>query len=491
MKQGFLSELFLYRHRYLIGYLLIALLTLGLLVYRIGTIPPGYTAAEQASAVASYGLEFKPDISIVDLPYHILQKASLMTFGLTELGVRLPSIIIASLTSLGIFLLLRRWFADNIAIMGSIIAVISNTFLVHGRSGTAAIMVSLWAVWILLFATLISQNAKFKSLYKLLLIGTVGLSLYTPYMVYLLIATGLATLVHPHLRYTLRHADKVTLLIATFLCGLVVAPLGWYLYQHPAVWHDLVGIPATLPSPLEYAHQLGAVLMSIGGFFRLQSDNILLPSLSIPVLVLCLIGIGQAVRNYYSNRSHLLLIWLAILLPISAFDPSRQWALFIPLTIFSIIGLNTLIRMWYGLFPRNPYARLFGLLPIAALLVTIVQFNYTRYFIGLNHNPNASSHYNSDARLLHRTIGTLDLHNKPVMVVVPQKDTAFYGIEKETTRQLTVATTPTASFTGAILIAETMYSQLTDAEKATLGTMTRLVVNDNSKDSLRFRVFTR
>lgn len=493
MKPSFLSELFLYRHRYVVGYFLLALITVALLTIRLGDVPPGLTPSEQASAVHSFNLQFNPQIPMLDLPYHLLQKGTLYLFGPTELGVRLPSILVGFALAAGIFFLFRRWFARNVAIMGGVVVVSSTHFLMRGRTGTALIMISFWAIYIILFATLITQESKFKSLFKILLIGTLGLSLYTPYMLFLTAAMAITVLIHPHLRYVLRGADKAGLFIAGMLVLFILSPLGWYIYNHPEVIRDLIGIPATLPSLSTYAQQIGEIFTMVGGIAKSTLGGAIIPLFGIPAIALAVLGLARTVMDYHSTRSHLLLIWLALLLPMVALHPTTLAVLFVPLICLIAIGLNALIRMWYGLFPRNPYARIFALAPIAILLLVILQFNYNRYFIGLPYSPAATAAYNSDSQLLQHTIAEKKLQDKPLTLVVEPQEKAFYNIpspqlKKHSAIDSTVLnpTQPTS-----LIISETTYDKLLPAQQAALGQPTHLIVNSLKDNALRFRLFIR
>ena len=99
MKKIIISKLFLYRHRFLIGYILLGVAFVGLLFCLPLIAQYGLSDAEMASAVGSYNLSIDAPLNgdLVDLPYRFLQKLSIVIFGLTPYAVKLPSIIIGLL----------------------------------------------------------------------------------------------------------------------------------------------------------------------------------------------------------------------------------------------------------------------------------------------------------------------------------------------------------------------------------------------------------
>lgn len=72
-----------------------------------------------------------------------------MTFGLSVYSVKLPSIIIGTMLGGLLILLLNRWFKNNVALLASILAVLSASFLYLAGSGTPLIMLVFWPTLLL------------------------------------------------------------------------------------------------------------------------------------------------------------------------------------------------------------------------------------------------------------------------------------------------------------------------------------------------------
>ena len=141
-----ISKLFLYRHRYGIGYTLLFLSFLALIFLIPLVSPGGLSETEMSSAVASNNLSVETAMrgDIVDLPYHILQKVSIDFLGLNTYAIKLPSIIISVFLGLLFVLLLNRWFKNNVSLLASSFVVLSTPFLFLAGSGTPLIMLVFW-----------------------------------------------------------------------------------------------------------------------------------------------------------------------------------------------------------------------------------------------------------------------------------------------------------------------------------------------------------
>ncbi len=137
MKPSLLQELLLYRYRYIIGYGLFVIMLFGILLTDVGSIPSGISTNEMVSSVQSNSLNpLKPQASdVINLPYHLLQKASIGLFGLSPLSIRIPSLLLAFLASIVLAFTLHQWFRKGIAILALLLGTISTPFITMGQTG--------------------------------------------------------------------------------------------------------------------------------------------------------------------------------------------------------------------------------------------------------------------------------------------------------------------------------------------------------------------
>lgn len=491
------SELSLYRYRYLIGYTTLVLMTVGLLLLFITKIPAGLSQAEEASALASsqivFDQNFLENTHTVDLPYHLLQWGSLELFGLGPIGVRLPSLIFGAMSMLFILLLLRRWLQENVAITWGIMAVTTTWFLMLGRTGTPDIMVVFWTSLILLLTTLVSQQSKGYQTWKALSIVSIGLSFYTPLMAYLFAASALAAMFQPHLRYVIRYAEKTSITLGVVLFVAVLVPLGWNIWRDPAIIRDLLAIPEVLPGPILFFKDLWTAAGTLINPFKAEFGAFITPIMSIPLIALATLGLIRTIMDYHSVRSYVLLLWLAVLIPVIGLNPTQLNVLFVPIVLLGAIGMQALFRYWYDLFPRNPYARIFGLLPLLMLIAAVVNLNYSRYFAGVSYAQSSVEIYNTESFLLHDTLSAKTYRDQRIVLITPAERKPLYEIDKAVAKNLNVVTP--AEFAAAptannIILDVRAEAQLTAAQRQALPpTVAALLVNDRKDDALRFRIY--
>lgn len=490
MKQNLLQQIVLYRYRYVIGYALFLIVLVGLLTLELTRIPSGLTEAEMQSTVHSAQLSLKPDARVIDLPYHLLQNASIYLFGLSAFAIKLPSVIIATASGVGLLLLLRRWFHKNVAIISALLAVSSSTFLISGRTGTPDIMVIFWATYLLLLATLITQEAKGQYIGKILFGLLIGLSLYTPLSIYILGAALIAGFLHPHARYTLKRYGSPELAGAVFLFVLAIIPLAVGLWHTPDMIYRLTGIPERIPGGEEYASSLMGVFVHLAGFTLPSIAETIQPALNIAMLVLIILGILKALSDFHATRTYALLIWSAVLIPVIALNTHHTVGLYVPAMLFMAIGTETLISEWYSLFPRNPYARLAGLLPLIALIGGVWYYNLSTYFVGYRYSPATAEVFNNDLTLLRKYTSQ---QNRKTMCVVTNKEWyEFYRLLEEkpkapyfSDRSSIEVTTPDKKDCRANIVSRSAAKAYQDQKPTTF------LVNGERKDSLRWYIYQR
>ena len=246
------SKYFLYRWRYVIGYTLVGLLLASLLVFAGLFLPGGLSSQEMASVVRSESLSLQDPstLAIANMPYYALQAGVFAVFGVSIFTIKLPSLLLALFSAVGLIILLRRWFKPNIAVLASLIAISTGQFLFIAQSGTPSVLYIFWPIVLLLLGTQITRGKRLRFLWKVLFVIFAALSLYTPLSVYPLIAIILTVALHPHLRNAVRKLSKVRVAFAGAIFALLVAPLIWFIILTPQLGLTLLGVPTTWPPDL-------------------------------------------------------------------------------------------------------------------------------------------------------------------------------------------------------------------------------------------------
>ncbi len=424
MRKLNVTDFNLYNFRYPLGYAILALLFVTILVIASLKVPGGISPREMTAVTNSDALSlknFSPEM-IVNIPYYLLQKTSLVLFGSSILSIKLPSIIIASGTALGIVLLLNMWFRRNIAVLTSLIAFSAGPFLLAVQSGTPGILHMFWSTWILLAASKISRSSSSPSLFWIIaFFVAIGTSLYTPLSIYILVALIGAALFHPHLRHIVRHAPKIKLTIAIIATLFIISPLIYSLILSPTIALQLLGIAGNI----DIVANLQTLAMQYGSFFSPENSIIMTPIYSLPIALLCGLGLYRMVTTKYTARSYIITAWILMLAVLILINPQFINVTFIPVTILAGYGIELLIRSWYKIFPLNPYARIAGLIPLVILIATLVLSSFDRFTYGYLYNPAASAIYTKDLAIFKQTVASSDADH---IVVTPAEEDFYRAI---------------------------------------------------------------
>ena len=229
------NKYFLYKNRFIIGYILLAASFLALILFVPKIALTGLSASEITSATASQNLNLRSvfDGQLVDLPYHLLQKFIFKLIGITTYSVIIPSIIVGGLLGFFLILLLNRWFRNNTAIIASIIAVLSSNFLFLVSNGTPLIMVVFWPTLLLWLGSKVQGKERPAPIWSFIFAFALFLSSFTPYMIYLIILILIYTVLHPHLRFTIKNLPRIPFILVSLIILIGFGFMGFIFLQHP------------------------------------------------------------------------------------------------------------------------------------------------------------------------------------------------------------------------------------------------------------------
>ena len=441
------TDLFIYKWRYPLGYILItALLIITMAVAAVST-PGGLRAGEMDATVksASLSVEVMEPSMVINLPYHILQRIGFILFGVSTFTIKLPSIILGLLTVIGIFFLIRVWFRRNVATLTTILVATSTQFLFLIQDGTAGIMFSFVTVWTLLAGTFISRKFMFDTFWKVVVGALLAMALYIPLGIYLVITVIVTAALHPHIRYSFKHIPRLRLILAASLGAASITPLIYACIVNPTTLFTLLGV--NLGASFSFMDHAMAMWLAFCDFLTPPTGFVLTPLYSLGVVVLMTIGLYQVWRQRHTARSYFVLILGIGLMPFLFLDPSQVATVFPLATLLMAYGISILITNWYRLFPRNPYARIGGLIPLTIIVLGLVYSGVIRYTHSYTYNPQVLSHYTSDLRLLDATLYKVG-SGTSITLVTSQHELAFYNVVAHYDKRFDAtaeATPPTAS----------------------------------------------
>lgn len=448
-----------YRFRYPLAYLVFAIALATMLLIAGFYLPGGLQETEIRSALISDRLNpalifnLQPE-ELIYLPYRLLQAASISLFGISVIGIKLPSIILGFASALGILYLLNLWYHRNVAIVAAIIAVTTNQFLLSSQAGQAGVAYIFLTTMILIAASMITRRSAYAKVWVLAGATLAAVSLYMPLNVYVLIALVLTAAIHPHARHVLfRRASKTILALGFVIFAIIISPLIVGIVNDPSILRTLLGVSESIANVSQSASVL---LQNYSSFAAPTTGAVIAPVYGLGLVLLIGLGLYRLFSAKYTARSYILSFWLVLLIPLVCLNPGFISITFIPVVLLIALAVDYLIRSWYVLFPRNPYARIFGLLPLGVLVVGLVVSSIDRYVYGLHYDRAVYSSYSYDLPILtERLKGFKD--NESVLLIVSNENLEFYqsfAKHQNYVASLNVSSDPTLATSATTAIVE-------------------------------------
>ncbi|OYX41222.1 hypothetical protein B7Y94_05395 [Candidatus Saccharibacteria bacterium 32-49-12] len=471
MKQQVVN-LFLYRWRYPIGYGILILVFLIAATTASLYAPGGLTQTEINNLAYTQSIA-DGTLPVSNIPLHLLQLASVSLLGVSIFSIKLPAVVISAVAAIALFLLLKRWFKTNVALLTMLIMTASGQFIFLAQNATSHILFAAYSALILLFASLILQKAKGQLIWKIGLAVSVGLSLYTPYFVYINLGLLAVALIHPYPRHHLfKKSQRKNWTIAALVLLAVISPLLYLCFQNPELISILLGVYA---ASFDIPGNLKLLLQSYFWVEPIVANSRILPLLDFSAAAIIILGFIVLFSDRYRARTYMIVAWLLLTLPILFLQPNLTTIALVPVFILLAMGLERLLREWYKLFPKNPYARAVGLVLIVGLIGAMVFSGIDRYTHGYRHLPEAAYQFNSDLRLLKR-----ELRARPAkthLIVTDDEKPLYDMLSRFDKFDLSVGTSPRRSdFDTANVI---VTKQANSSVPAKGWTLQRIVTNDN------------
>lgn len=447
----------IYKRRYPLAIITISLLLIIILLITGLYAPNGLAQTEINSAVASHKLGFANLFeahNIVNLPYKILQKLSINIFGLSIFSIKLPSLLIAAITAVSLFILIAAWTDRRSAILATVIILISSRWLFLSQLGdhqvaTIGLSITLTSALALLTqqSNAIYQAKKRPKYYQIALVAllltifvSAGLLFYFPMGVYLIFIISLTMLLHPFVRLSLKRLNKLvgnTWYFVGLTCLAVsVTPLAIGLIKDGDVATNLFNLDSFNFNLFE---NLKFLLKEFLDFSPQQNSLFATPWFNLSAVVLIVIGVFREIRTSYKPRSSIIIMWLFAAIVINLFSQQTTILTFVPCALSLAMGLDYILISWYRIFPRNPVARFAGLVPIVILLTSLVLYNLDAYVNAYHYQPGLANQFNTDLRLLQRQLK--EHKDEPVKIIASHRfnEAEFYQILAAQNQNIIVA----------------------------------------------------
>lgn len=411
----------LYRYRYLLTGILLAVIVLAISIYRFWSVPSGLSVSEKLSAIASGRLAGGNVTGLVNAPWLILEALAIKLYGITIFALRLPALFLVVASILTMMLAIRAIYRPSLAMMGGLLMACSAFTISLGRAGTPAVMTVLLLALAILFGYYV-VNTKQKAAPAIgLALDLVALS-YMSGGLYIIAALAVAALLHPKSRYIIKRRKKLLAGIAVAYLILLLAPM--LLIGKSRV--TLASLLAIGTPSLANLHQLAAgyVVGSAG-----LTGGLMTPMLTITGAIMVVIGLITLARQggLLSLRSYMIISLLIVGVGMATFNPDYIYLLFIPTILLEVIAIRYIVDKWHGLFPQNPYARSLAILALSILIGSISLLDINRYISAVSYRASVVYQYDQTLPAVNQLL-TSNPHAEIRLVANSETDYQLYSL---------------------------------------------------------------
>lgn len=365
----------------------------------------GLSSAEMESATSSYHLSIDAPLhgDLVDLPYRLLQKISILIFGFSAYTIKLPSIIVGLFLGILLILLLNRWFKNNVSLLASCLVVLSTPFLFLAGSGTPLIMLVFWPTLLLWLGSKIQGEKRPKPAYSFLFAIAMACAIFTPYMLYFAAFCVIFVCLQPHLRFVMRSLPKLPLFLTGVIITAGIVALAMNAINQPEIIRELL-----LAKDFHLGDFGGNILHGMEPVFRFfgggEGTIFLAPLIGLPILALALVGLLSTTKGFFASRNSIASLLILFTIIVTGFNPQAVVFIILPLSILTAHGLKYLLEKWYGLFPENPYARIAALVPLTILFGIVVVPGLLQYMYGYHYNSKVAGQFDYSLDIIHANL---------------------------------------------------------------------------------------
>lgn len=411
----------LYRYRYLLTGILLAVIVLAISIYRFWSVPSGLSASEKLSAIASGRLASGNITGLVNAPWLILEALAIKLYGMTIFALRLPALFLVVVSILTMMLAIRAIYRPSLAMMGGLLMACSAFTISLGRAGTPAVMTVLLLALAILFGYYV-VNTKRKAAPAIgLALDLVALS-YMSGGLYITAALAVTALLHPKSRYTIKRHKKL-------LAGVAVA----YVISLLVPMLLIGGCRTTLASLLVIGTPSPANLRQLASGYVAGSagltGGLMTPMLTITGAIMVVIGLITLARQggLLSLRSYVIISLLVAGVSMTTFNPDYIYLLFVPTILLEVIAIGYIVDKWHGLFPQNPYARSLAILALSILIGSISLLDINRYISAVNYRASVVYQYDQTLPAVNQLL-TNNPHAEIRLVVHSETDYQLYSL---------------------------------------------------------------
>lgn len=356
---------------------ILAPLFIGVIAF-LSRIPSGAAEAEHLTAQSARSLSAIFD-NPINAPYKFaVYLATLLSSSI--LAVRSMSILFFFGTSVALYYTLLHWHTRNAAGLTTVVFATNSIVLAVGRLGTPLVAVFGWFIFASMLLWQVHGRSN-KVVPGLLLLGVAAL-MYTPGAPWFF---GLFLFFYWGRLKSAFHSVKRTSIITGIVAGFVtIIPLLLGFVRNPDTAIEWL----LLPSTINFRDILTSILEVPAGYIYKMPENALLNVSTLPVFDLAsgflfLIGLNAYRKKLQLDRTRLMIAVALVGVIIGALGQTTTAIVLLLPFAFSMIaaGIEFLLDEWNSVFPKNPFARSFGVTVIAAVILFGAYYQLTRFLV--------------------------------------------------------------------------------------------------------------
>ena len=368
-----------------------------LLVWRLNSQTSGLFSRTEVTTwqnLSLYGPWWR-NLSYLNGPYYLL----LHLFSLlsqTAFSLRLVTVMTGALVAVGVYWLIRELHGWRIALLASSILVTNYGFLAIARQVNPQIAQLMAVTADVLAVYIINTWDNYWTLF--IFFAIIGLSIYVPGGIWLSVAATLFSF--KDIRDSLE-STAIKLKIALYgLTALIIAPIGYRLIfsytNHQLLTWLGYGLSGRLNALKNFGFNLAKTIVDLFAYgTKLPSDLAIkhLPILSFAATVIILIGLLSYLTRLSNPKWRLISVFIVLTWLLSGLGVITSYALLPLLSIAAGTGLTYVLKQWYDVFPKNPFARYFGLILMTLVVVFSGFFAARTYFVVWANDPTITANY--------------------------------------------------------------------------------------------------
>lgn len=369
----------------LAGYIAGVAVVLALLLYRLGSLVPGFSLGEKVSIASSKSLEVIFNNPLF-APHELIKYLGLKAGHNGYIAMRLPSVIFGLAAVLLFFYIVNRWFNFRVAMITTILFATSSWFLTMSRIATPEVLMLgllaplAYSIWL----------PKHQRPLPTLILGAFVLTtmLHVPGFVWFAIA---GVFWQRHSLAKVYKESKIPTLLILSACVILMVPMIVAVLTHKSVALAFVGLPQTMPASwLDIPKNLLLIPyhLVLSGPTNPATNLARLPLLDFFVAIMAIIGVYSYASHSKLRRSKLILACVVLGSILVSLGGMVSITILLPFVFLLVAGgLNFMIEQWFMVFPYNPLARNLATLLIFLAVGITSFYHLNRYFVAWPQAP--------------------------------------------------------------------------------------------------------